>query len=97
MILTELTSDNAEPPMPATDLDRQWFKANPGWKYRHRRETPAEIARWEVPPRTGFAAWCIIRRSDGASVSYAFPSDATWDVADEELAALFERLNEDSA
>lgn len=83
--------------MPATDLDRQWFKANPGRKYRHRRATPAEIAGWEVPPRAGFAAWCIIRRSDSASVSYAFPSDATWDVADEELAALFERLNEDRA
>jgi hypothetical protein len=97
MILTELISNNAEPQMPATDLDRQWFKTNPGRKYRHRRATPAEIAGWEVPPRAGFAAWCIIRWSDSASVSYAFPSDATWDVADEELAALFERLNEDRA
>ncbi|MCJ2078870.1 hypothetical protein MKK68_25080 [Methylobacterium sp. E-016] len=83
--------------MPATDLDHHWFKVNPSREYRQRRETPAEIAGWEVPPRPGFAAWCIIRRSDSASVSYAFPSDATWDVADEELAALFERLNEDKA
>ncbi|WP_044155697.1 hypothetical protein, partial [Escherichia coli] len=68
-----------------------------GRKYRHRRATPAQIAGGEGPPRNGFTAWRIIRRSDSTSVSYAFPSDATWDVADEELAALFDRLNEDKA
>ncbi|TXN34234.1 hypothetical protein FV232_27630 [Methylobacterium sp. WL30] len=83
--------------MLATDLDRQWFKANPGREYRQCRETLAETAEWKVPPRSGHTAWYIIRRSDSASVSYGFPSDTTWDVADEELAALFERLNEDKA
>ena len=97
MILTDLTSHNGEPRMPATDLDRQWFKANPSRQYRHRRETPAEIVEWEVPPRTGFTAWRIIRRSDSTSVSYAFPEGKTLDDYDEELAPLFDGLNEDEA
>ena len=96
-IAAALAAQSKELPVSATDLDRQWFKTNPGRQYRHRRETPAEIAGWKVPPRTGFTAWRIIRRSDSTSVSYAFPEGKTLDDYDEELASLFDGLNEDEA
>jgi len=79
-------------------LSRVGASGKPGAvQYRLRRETHAETAGWEVPPRAGYTAWCIIRRSDSAAVSYGFPDNQIWDADDEELAALFEGLNKDKA
>lgn len=78
--------------MPATDIDDLWFKAHPDREYRLRRQTPAELQRWPVPPREGWTGWCVIRREDGAMKLFALVGDDTWDDHDLELSQLFAGL-----
>lgn len=80
--------------MHATEIDRMWFRAHPNREYRLRRQTPAEVQRWPVPPGPGFDAWCIIRRADGVVEMFAIKAGATWDDHDLELGLFFDNLRE---
>jgi hypothetical protein len=80
--------------MHATEIDRMWFRANPHREYRLRRQTPAEVQRWPVPPGPDFTAWCIIRRGDDMAELFAIRSGETWDDHDLELGLFFDNLRE---
>lgn len=83
--------------MHATEIDRMWFKANPGREYRLRRQTPAEVAHWPVPPAPGLVAWCIVREEDGAVEVFASDPTATWCDCDGCLEGFFAHLSEEAA
>lgn len=78
--------------MPAIDIDDIWFRTNPDREYRLRRQTPAELEKWPVPPGYGFTGWCIIRRADRAVELFAIAENATWDDYDFELSQFFNEL-----
>lgn len=78
--------------MTMTEIDRMWFQAHPGREYRLRRQTPAELLKWPVPPHEGLTGWCIIRKVDGAVELFAFATGETWDDHDLELELFFDQL-----
>ncbi|KQT89882.1 hypothetical protein ASG60_09450 [Methylobacterium sp. Leaf469] len=81
--------------MHATDIDSLWFHDNPERQFRLRRQTPAEIRQWPVPPDATQTAWCVIRREDGALEAFGLAEGDTWDDADDELAPFFAKLRGD--
>jgi hypothetical protein len=83
--------------MHATEIDSLWFHSNPERQFRLRRQMPAEIEQWHVPPGEGQAAWCVIRREDGALEAFGLPEGETWEDEDEELAPFFAQLRGDKA
>lgn len=78
--------------MSAINMDDIWFRANPDREYRLRRQTPAELEKWPVPPGYGFTGWCIIRKSDRAMELFAIAAGETWDDYDFELGQFFAEL-----
>ena len=80
--------------MPSSQIDSLWFQAHPTREYRLRRQTTGEIAQWPVQPGPDFDAWCIIRRSDGATEVFALKAGASCDDYDLELEQFFEHLRE---
>ena len=78
--------------MPLTDLDAVWFKIHSDREYRIRKQTPAELAEWPVPPHEGLTGWCIIRRADGAVELFAIATGEKWGDSDEELGPFFNDL-----
>lgn len=80
-----------------TELDSQWFHNNPDREFRLRRQSPAEFQAWPVPPEPGMAAWCIIRKADGAVEAFALPVGDEMDDYDEELMQLFDQLRDRTA
>lgn len=83
--------------MHANDLDSAWFHSNPDREYRLRRQTPAELVLWPVPPREGLTGWCIIRRTDGGVELFAMTTGETWGDCDDELAPFFNDLRGNEA
>ena len=83
--------------MSATFIDDAWFKVHPDRQYRLRRQTPAELAQWPVPPGPEFTGFCIIRKSDGAMALFALKAGEAWDDHDMELKPFFEELQEHAA
>lgn len=83
--------------MPLTDLDKRWFQNRPARQYRLRRQTPAELLRWPVPPHDGLVGWCVIRRDDGAMELFALAAGDAWDDHDADLSLLFSDLRTDAA
>jgi hypothetical protein len=62
--------------MSVTTIDALWFAAHPDRDYRLRHCTPAELASWPVPVKSGHTAFCIVRREDGARGQFAIESGA---------------------
>ncbi len=56
--------------MPLTDLDAVWFRIHSDREFRLRKQSPAELQQWPVPPERDATGWCIIRKDDGA-MSYS--------------------------
>lgn len=83
--------------MRITEIDRLWFSTNPGREYRLRRQTPAELTRWPVPPHDGLTGWCIIRAEDGAVELFALAAGETWCDCDGCLEDFFAYLTEKAA
>jgi len=83
--------------MPLNDLDATWFRIHPDRQFRLRKQSPAELQQWPVPPERDATGWCIIRKHDGAMELFALAAGETWGDSDEELGPFFDHLAEKAA
>lgn len=78
--------------MPLTDRDRLYFAMHPRRSYRLRRQTPAEATAGLILPAANFEPCCVVRRADGAVVSFDLGIGEALEDHESQLLALFDSL-----